>query len=242
MTRRTFLAGTAAFPTKPLLSWLAVDRAGETLEAYWQDGEQPRSVGSLLKPFLALAYLSNHPDRLVMECKGASAGCWLARGHGQQDIVAALANSCNAYFLRMICDMQRAALDLTCLSYGLEAPGRSWSAARLIGLEEGWPQAPKAIAQGFARVARNSSDRNVQVILAGMARCARSGTARAVGVPCFAKTGTARCGHRASGEGDGYALAMYPLDLPRLLVLVMRHNTTGAEAAGELRQLIRVCA
>ena len=215
-----------------------MNRAGATRDDHWPDAQQSRSVGSLLKPFLALSYLATHSESPVIECRGAMERCWLPQGHGRQDIVSALANSCNAYFLQLSANLNRAALDLTCLSYGLLSPPRSWSATRLIGLEDGWPQAPAPIVQAFAELARNRSDGHVQTVLAGMLRCSRSGTARAAGFACFAKTGTARCSHLTSGGGDGYALAMYPVDQPKFIVLVMRHNATGAHAAKDLKPLV----
>ncbi len=237
MTRRDFLAGTLALATARPLNWIVLNRAGEVQNANWPDPAQPVSVGSLLKPFLALAYLSTHAQAPIIECRGAISGCWSPQGHGRQDIVAALANSCNVYFLQMTANLNRAALDLTCLSYGLSSPPRNWPPSRLIGLDDGWPQAPLSIARAFAALARNRRDPHVEIVLAGMARSARSGTAQAAGFPCFAKTGTARCSHHR-GLGDGYVVALYPLDEPRYVALIMRHNTTGANAAKDLKSVI----
>lgn len=236
MTRRMLLASTLAFASEGPVSWLALHGSAETID--WPNAAQPRSVGSLLKPFLAFAYLSTHREAPAIECLGRRAGCWKLQGHGRQDIVSALANSCNAYFLEMTAGVNRAALDLTCLRFGLSPPARSWSSRRLIGLDEGWPQEPMAIARAFAGLARDSADQPVQTVLSGMLRCSLSGTAQAVGLPCFAKTGTARCSHVPGGDGDGYALGMYPVDRPRSVVLLMRHNTTGANAARDLKPLL----
>jgi len=87
-------------------------------------------------------------------------------------------------------------------------------------------------------VARNSADQHVQAVLAGMLRCGQSGTAKAAVFPCFAKTGTAPCCHLDRGQGDGYAVAIYPSDSPRYIALVMRHNTTGANSARDLKPLL----
>ncbi len=244
MTRRDLLtsvlasSGAYALPIQALPNWIAVNLSGDIRNANWPQTGKPVSVGSLLKPFLALATLATHPQAPVVECHGAKDGCWLLQGHGRQDIVAAIANSCNVYFLQTAASLNRAALDLVCLSYGLASPSRSWPPARLIGLGDGWPQAPLPIARAFAGLARNSRDPRVQTVLAGMARCAHSGTARAVGISCLAKTGTARCSHSYAGCGDGYVLAIYPLDQPRYVLLMTRHNTTGAAAAKDLKPLI----
>jgi cell division protein FtsI/penicillin-binding protein 2 len=242
MTRREFTTALALTPfgiPSSTLNWRVLNLAGEVRETNWVDAQKPFSLGSLLKPFLALAYLSTHAQAPVIECRGAAAGCWHAQGHGRQDMIAALANSCNVYFLEVAANIERAALDLTCLSYGLSIPAREMSATRLIGLDEGWPQSRIATARAFAALAGNSRDLHVQTVLAGMARCARAGTGSAVKLTCFAKTGTAHCGHLKSGRGDGYAVAMYPLDQPRCVVLAMQHNKTGAETAGCLGPLIK---
>jgi len=244
MTRRAFLAsilapsGARALSADGPLNWIALNLAGEIRNANWPNAGNPVSVGSLLKPFLALAYLTTHAQSPVVECRGAIAGCWSPQGHGRQDIISALAISCNVYFMQLTANLNRAALDLTCLSYGLSSPPRNWPPSRLIGLDEGWPQSPISIARAFAGLVRNASDPRVHTVLDGMARCARSGTAQAAGLPCFAKTGTARCSHFHRGCGDGYAVAIYPLNQPRYVVLMMRHNTTGAHAAKDLKLLI----
>ena len=68
MTRRGFLAATAAVaaPAEPTWIWLDFSRA-ETA-ARWPSSEQPVSMGSLLKPFLVLAYGATHADFPVVRC------------------------------------------------------------------------------------------------------------------------------------------------------------------------------
>ncbi len=239
MTRRTFLVSAAASMwSVPGRQWIAMDLAGNVRDGNWSDATHAVSLGSLLKPFLALSYLSTHAQAPIIECRGAAAGCWYPLGHGKQDIVAALANSCNVYFRRIAETLDRAALDLTCLAYGLTSPPRSWKSARLIGLGNGWPQSPFAAARAFALLGRNRTDARVKTVLAGMARCARAGTAKQIGFACYAKTGTAPCMHGHGGLGDGYVVALYPLDQPRRVVLLVRHNMTGANAAKDLKPLV----
>ncbi|MBV9084579.1 MAG: hypothetical protein JOZ62_18040, partial [Acidobacteriaceae bacterium] len=160
MTRRTFLAGAAApaLATASPLNWIATNIKGEVLSRNWPQCEDLVSTGSLLKPFVAISYLATHTQAPVIVCQGARAGCWFAPGHGRQDLSAALANSCNVYFLRIANGVNRAALDMTCLSYGLVPAARAWDAHRLIGLSEGWPQSPIAVAQAFAALTRNATD------------------------------------------------------------------------------------
>jgi cell division protein FtsI/penicillin-binding protein 2 len=195
-------------------------------------------MGSLLKPFLILAYGATHTRFPVTHCSGAKDGCWLSRGHGDQDIVNGLANSCNAYFLALAKGIDRAALDSICLSYGLTAPARAANARNLIGLESGWPQTPLTAVAGFASLAQNRGRATVDIVLAGMERCAASGTARAIRLDCYAKTGTAPCTHTPRAPGDGFVIAIYPRVQPRNVTLFEQHGTTGAEAArGLLRKI-----
>jgi Penicillin binding protein transpeptidase domain len=65
----------------------------------------PVPIGSTIKPFLAIAALSDglNPEAMV-PCPAASIEtaqqerCWLAAGHGKVDLETALANSCSVYF------------------------------------------------------------------------------------------------------------------------------------------------
>ena len=81
------------------VNFIAVDvRTGQVIERQWADAEQAVPVGSLVKPFVALAYGDEFPEFL---CRGAADRCWLARGHGKLGFRQALAQSCNAYFLNL---------------------------------------------------------------------------------------------------------------------------------------------
>ncbi len=237
MTRRLFLFSVSAMCVPSALRWIAMDSTGNILDLNWRASNNPASFGSLLKPFLALSYLATHAQAPMIECRGI--GCWSPRGHGRQDLVTALANSCNVYFLQLAQTVNRAALDLTCVSYGLALPPRSWPASRLIGLGDGWPQIPLAVARAFASLARDRADSRVKLVLAGMQRCSQMGTAKQLGFPCYAKTGTAPCSDPRDGLGDGFVIAMYPLDQPRRIILLSRHNTTGAVTARSVKPLLQ---
>ena len=238
MTRRTILLSAAsAVLNRASTRSIAADLNGRTLESNWPDAGRPLCFGSLLKPFLALAYLATHSQPPVINCAGAAAGCWYTKGHGRQDMIAALANSCNVYFLRIAETLNRAALDLTSMSHGLALPSRSWPASRLIGIEQGWPQTPSAVVHAFALLARNAAEPNARLVLAGMRRCSETGTAKAIGLRCYAKTGTAAPSQQHD-IGEGYVVAIYPFEQPRTLLLVGGHNTTGAETAKQVRSLM----
>jgi cell division protein FtsI/penicillin-binding protein 2 len=234
VTRRSILFGLVPALQRNPVQWIDKNLESGEEFTHWDSSTVPVSMGSLLKPFLALAYSATHGGYPSIYCTGSSSGCWYARGHGEQRFVEALADSCNSYFLALASRIDRAALDSVCLTYGLEAPARSVAAADLIGLGHGWPQSPLNVARAFARVASNAGETSVRTVLAGMARCAKTGTARAVDVSCYAKTGTAPCSHFPRGAGDGFTVAIYPLDQPRRLVLLQHHNTTGANAARDV--------
>lgn len=238
MTRRSILlAAVSAIGGRASTRWIAADVQGRIRESNWPDTGQAVCFGSLLKPFLALAYLATNSQPPVINCLGAAAGCWYSHGHGRQDMVAALANSCNVYFSRIAETLNRAALDLICVSYGLAPPSRSWPGSRLIGLGAGWPQAPLAVVHAFGLLASNAAEPHARVVLNGMRRCSESGTARGIGLRCYAKTGTAAPSQRYD-SGDGYVVAIYPVEQPRTILLFARHNATGAEAAKQIGPLI----
>jgi cell division protein FtsI/penicillin-binding protein 2 len=238
MTRRTILFSAASFLwERPSTRWIVADITGRICEANWRDASQPACFGSLLKPFLAIAYLATHSQAPVITCSGAAAGCWYRKGHGKQDLVAALANSCNVYFLHIAEALNRAAFDLTCMSYGLAPASRSWPASRLIGLGEGWPQTPLAAVRAFGLLARNAAEPHARLVLSGMLRCSESGTAKGIGQRCYAKTGTA-APSESRDSGDGYIVAIYPVEQPRRILLFSQRHTTGADAAREAGRLL----
>ena len=98
---------------------------------------------------------------------------------------------------------------------------------------------PLAITQAFTLAFRGHS---YEVIRRGLTRSAASGTASAIHhKDALAKTGTAPCSHPYRGEGDGYALVMFPSGDPQWTLLVQQHNATGAKAAitaGEMLAII----
>lgn len=213
------------------VSWIELDLLTNAQTGEWPDAARPISFGSMLKPFLTLAFAVTHSKFPTVVCRGSRDRCWFARGHGSQDIVAALANSCNCYFLHLVLEVDRAALDSVSLSYGLTLPSRSLDPAALIGLGQGWLNQPLAVARAFARV----SD---PTVLRGMSRCAQIGTAKNLRINCFAKTGTGPCSHSPRAAGDGFVVVMYPTGQPRTILLLRHHGTTGAEACRDVRQRI----
>jgi cell division protein FtsI/penicillin-binding protein 2 len=243
MTRRLFLGSTLVFagPHASAIQWIASHVNNRQQQASWIAPDMPVSMGSLLKPFLLLSYAATHAKFPRFHCLGSRSGCWHSSGHGEQDEAAALANSCNAYFLHLASAIEPAALDSTCLSYGL-ATMTAFDPALLIGLGAGWPQTPVAVVHAYAALGGNARQSRLAPIFSGMLRCATVGTARDVGFACYAKTGTAPCSHSPRGSGDGFAVALYPVDQPRRALLVQHHNTTGAITARDLKSIARTSA
>lgn len=220
------------------VSYILVDSdTHSVIASRWDDMEEPVPVGSLVKPFLALAYGQKHDFRYPPYfCRGSADGCWLPRGHGQVDISAAIAYSCNAYFLNLASLLHPEDLDPIARRYGFSWWRTPLDAAEMIGLGGEWRVAPAELIRAYLLLSATPHPAGAAQVLRGMVLCARSGTAEAVdrhlhGLAALAKTGTAPCVHDHRAPGDGYVLVLYPADQPRLALLVRVHGVPGARAA-----------
>lgn len=230
------LAPLALLITPAGSDYLVVDaRTREVIERHWADAETPIPVGSLVKPFTALAYSGEWPE---FQCKGTLGGCWLARGHGRIGFREALAQSCNAYFLNLARGVNADTLAVVAAKFGIPAPGEDTAEAR-IGLGRSWNISPIALARAYAELASRSGEPAVREILEGLRMAAESGTARAVGRGRLAKTGTAPCVAERKDKGDGFTVVLDPADAPRRVLLVRVHGTSGAEAAKTAARILR---
>jgi hypothetical protein len=222
------------------VNYLVVDvRSRQVLASRWPDADSAVPVGSLVKPFTALAYAGPFPE---FECKGAANGCWRAKPHGAMNFINALAESCNAYFLQLAERVDAGALAAVAATFGIPAPQSNTAQAR-IGLGDAWRIPPVALARAYAELAVRAGDPRVDQILAGLQRAARTGTARAAGSPVdrvLAKTGTAACVAPRPHKGDGFTVVLYPAEAPKTVLLVRVHNVPGAEAAKTAAKLLRV--
>jgi cell division protein FtsI/penicillin-binding protein 2 len=236
------------FPS-PRVEYLLLDlRTRQTIAVRWPHADEPVPVGSLLKPFVALAYGRLHSGAFpVVRCHGKIDGCWRAAGHGSLGLERALAESCNAYFLALARDIAASrvgmdAIDHVSESYGLPRPPEAGAAMAhtLIGVTPEWRMRPAALADAYAKLAAQADDQTVGSILAGMRLAAGSGgTAAGLGQQqerVLAKTGTAPCvadagAERCIASGDGLVVVLAPAENPRLLLLVRQHGTTGAMTA-----------
>jgi cell division protein FtsI/penicillin-binding protein 2 len=208
------------------IEYLLLDLNDErTIAVRWPQMEKPIPAGSLLKPFVALAFDDLHSGSSgsgqrfpAVQCHGKSDGCWRNGGHGLLTLEPALAESCNAYFLSLAkalaaSDAGMIAMGRVSAAYGLPAPpalgpasgGDERRMARmLIGVTREWLVTPAALAHAYAALASNSRSDAAARLLAGMRLAAgRDGTAAKVGGHpggVLAKTGTAPCVSGSNNE------------------------------------------
>jgi hypothetical protein len=214
---------------------------GEVVAENWRE-PAIASPGSLLKPFVTLAYGRN--NGLVfprLECDGKT--CWLPAGHGLVGIAAAIAHSCNAYFRILAMAVTPAEVGFEAASLGLRAPPPDSAPEVLWGLRADWRLTPHELLRAYSELARRRAEPEAAVVLEGMRRAAREGTASALAgqLPenAYAKTGTAECAHPRNADGDGFAIAVYPADAPRYTVITRVHGQTGRVAAGAAGALLQ---
>jgi hypothetical protein len=220
----------------PDLSYLLLDQDGQVVAQRWEHPERDVPVGSLVKPFLAVAYGQTHRTFPAFRCVGKKT-CWLARGHGTLQVRDAIAFSCNSYFHQLVAGAGRNFAQAY-ESFGLHGQ---------TGLQEGsspyTSAAPLAMARSYLELTRRPRDPAVVPILQGLALSAHEGTGRAAGAalphtPVLAKTGTAPCTHARKAPGDGFAVVMAPADHPRAVLLVRLHGRPGSIAAGVAGQMM----
>src|SRR5882762_1616837 len=61
-------------------------RTGTLLSSRWEDPAKPIPLGSLVKPFTALAYGETHDNQFPSHiCHGEASGCWRVQPHGKLD-------------------------------------------------------------------------------------------------------------------------------------------------------------
>lgn len=205
-----------------LLSFIRVDVESGAVNARDWPSEPPVNTGSLLKPFIALAYAQSHQFQYPqITCKR----CWLPRGHGRLTIENAIAQSCNTYF-----DELRA-----------QTPDGDFAATlRRFGITT-YPQVqPEDILRAYIELTRRKTEPGIAPLLEGMRRAATIGTAKELAIPdAFAKTGTAPCTHKPKAPGDGFAIILTPTQQPRTAIIVRLHGRPGAHAAREAGGLLR---
>lgn len=228
------------------VSFLLLDaRSGTLLASHWENADIPVPLGSLVKPFTALAYGERHefhyPEHI---CRGSSSGCWLPRGHGEIDLTAAIANSCNSYFRMLAAGLTSADVSAVAKRLGINSPDSASSGAALTGIGENWQIAPMRMAHAYIELIHRRGQPGVSQVIDGMARSARDGTGAEVGralggEEALVKTGTAKCTHSPRAPGDGFVIAMMPAADPQILLMVRVHSAPGAQAAKIAGQMLR---
>lgn len=228
----------------PEVSYLLLDaRTGALLASRWQAPDQPVPVGSLIKPFTALAYgAAHHYDFPHYVCDGRA--CWLARGHGRLSLEQAVAHSCNSYFAQLAAQLHPRDLDAVLARFDLRGPAEQVPARALIGEGNYWRAAPLALARAYIELAHRRREEGVRQVVEGLALSARLGTGQGVdralaGEAALSKTGTAPCVHSPRAPGDGYAMVLYPAESPRLALLVRLHGQPGSHAAALAGKMLR---
>jgi cell division protein FtsI/penicillin-binding protein 2 len=220
------------------ISYLLLDvHSGAVLVSRWDNANQPIPLGSLVKPFIALAYGEEHQFRYPPHlCRGDASGCWLPHGHGEIGITAAVADSCNSYFRMLTAGMTSADVIPAVMRFGLDAPAPELSGPDLIGVGNRWLISPLHMAQAYLELNRRRDQSGAREIISGMAQSGRQGTGLEVDRAlkhshALVKTGTAACTHQDHAPGDGFVVALVPAEQPNLLLMVRVHGVPGAKAA-----------
>jgi cell division protein FtsI/penicillin-binding protein 2 len=220
------------------ISYLLLDaNSGVLLTSHWENYANSIPLGSLVKPFTALAYAGAHDFRYpVYECSGQASGCWQARPHGTLDIVSAISVSCNSYFRSLAANVTAEQLLPVTSAFGLESPSANSTGPSLIGLGEQWKISPLRMAHAYLELYRRRDQPGVRELLAGMLQSEQRGTGAAVGrvlkgSGAFVKTGTAPCTHAARAPADGFVMVLAPAQQPEILLLIRVHGVAGAKAA-----------
>jgi cell division protein FtsI/penicillin-binding protein 2 len=219
----------------PELSYLLLDEDGQVLAQRWEQPERDIPVGSLTKPFMAVAYGRTHCSFPKFRCTGGKT-CWLRRGHGTLGVREAIAFSCNSYFHQLVAQVGqgfRPAMEGFAL-HTTDNQERDFSFTTA---------SPLALARAYLELTRHAREPQVKPVLQGLALSAKEGTAKAVdadlpGMTALAKTGTGPCTHRKKAPGDGFALVMFPAEHPRAVLLVRLHGRPGYMAAAVAGHMI----
>ncbi len=233
------------FPNSDI-SYLLLDaNTDQVLTSRWERPDVPVPLGSLVKPFVALAYGEQHGFVYPLhKCRGVASGCWRPGGHGDVDLTAGIAYSCNSYFRVLTADLSASDVLATTTRFGIEPPDRGASGEALAGIGAQWRISPLRMARAYVELTRRRHDVSVMPILEGMVRSARRGTGAAVDRAlrthiALVKTGTAPCAHSPHSPGDGFTVALTPADDPKILLMVRVHGVPGSQAARIAGQMLR---
>lgn len=234
------------FSANENVSYLLLDaNSGVLLTSHWGNYDKPIPLGSLVKPFTALAYAGAHDFRYpTYVCRGQASGCWQARPHGKLDIVSAISVSCNSYFRSLAENVTAEQLLPVTRTFDLESPAENSTGPSLIGVGEQWKLSPVRMARAYLELYRRRDQSGVRELLAGMLQSGQRGTGAAVGralkhSEAFVKTGTAPCTHTPHAPADGFVMALAPAQQPEILLMIRAHGVAGAKAAETTGRMLR---
>jgi cell division protein FtsI/penicillin-binding protein 2 len=228
------------------VSFLLLDaHTGQLLASRWEQADVPVPLGSLTKPFAALAYGEQHEFHYPAHtCRGSETGCWRPGGHGDVDLTSAIAFSCNSYFRFLTFGLTAAEVLPTARQFGLDPPDSSTHGGEFAGLGTRWRISPLRMAHAYVELLGERQRPAVHQILAGMQQSGLRGTGAEVdralqSETALVKTGTAACTHSRAAPGDGFVVALVPAEDPRLLLMVRVHGVPGSVTAKTAGQMLR---
>jgi len=230
--------------SSPDISYLLLNiRTHAMIDRRWENSDIAIPVGSLVKPFTALAYAESHSFRFP-EFVCSPGACWYPRGHGKLGIVKAVAFSCNSYFIDLAGGVRASEVSGVAERFGLNGPGEGASPEVMAGEHGVWRESPEALVRAYAELIGSHNQAGIREIAEGMAGSAKWGTAlglakEAPQVTALAKTGTAACTHKEHAPGDGFVMVAWPADSPQHLILVRYHGHPGAQAAVVAGKMLR---
>jgi cell division protein FtsI/penicillin-binding protein 2 len=215
------------------VSFILLNSSGNVLAQRWENADRPIPIGSLVKPFLAVAYRQGHQTFPSFTCKGQKT-CWYPHGHGKISMREAIAFSCNSYFhqLDQTNDQATVAAILTHYGLGPQKDGYSGTAS------------PLALAHAFVELISHRSQPELAPLYEGMAMSFSRGTATAASkampsyLSALAKTGTAPCTHGRRFLADGFTILLFPADQPKMVLLVREHGHQGSHAAAVAGKMV----
>lgn len=221
--------------------WQVWTLVNGTLSPGSQTPSAPRPVGSLQKPWVLKAWAAEHAGEKSPEyfCSGAPA-CWRAGGHGWLGLRRAIAESCNAYFIRLARSTSGGGLVSAFTEAGFLLEGIPGPEAA-IGLQA--PSgviriSPPELLRAFRQLIREpwtSGETHRLELLRGLEEAGRSGTASSPGLRgLLVKTGTVSRGGNVLEDLTGWVLAATPDG--EELALGKLEKATGRLAALELGQ------
>jgi hypothetical protein len=233
--------------SSPDISYLLYDvRDDRFIASRWAaNGQsQPIPVGSLVKPFTALAYAETHDFHFPEHVCTGGDSCWLPRGHGNLCLVRAIALSCNSYFTELASSTGAAQVASVAQRFGLRGPGVNASPEAMAGRFGVWRESPDTLVRAYAMLLGRRLQPGVRDIVDGMAQSAKDGTASGISRQPLrqlfvAKTGTAPCTHKKHAPGDGFVIVAWPADFPHYVLLVRQHSVPGAQASVLAGRILR---